>query len=202
MSLWRGDPLVLASKSNVRRRLLEAAGIPVVVDPAGLDERLVETSQAKPAGGPAQVALVLAREKALTVASRRRGVVLGADQTLTLGFRRFSKPASPLAAREQLAALSGQIHTLHSAVTVARETEIVFEYVETAKLTMRSLSKESIDSYLAEAGASASASVGGYHLEGLGIHLFERIEGDHFTVLGLPLMALLEFFRKAGLVQS
>lgn len=202
MNLWRGNPLVLASKSDIRRRLLEAAGIPVVVDPAYLDERSVEASQANSADGPAQIALMLAREKTLTVARRRRGVVLGADQTLALGSRRFSKPTSPELAREQLAALAGNTHALHSAIAVARDKAIVFEYVETAELTMRPLSKESLDSYLTAAGANAFASVGGYQLEGLGIHLFERVEGDHFTILGLPLIALLAFFRKAGLVQS
>lgn len=202
MSLWRGEPLILASKSEVRRRLLEAAGIPVVVDPASLDERAVEASQAKAPHGPKDVAQMLAREKTLMVARRHCGVVLGADQTLEFGSHRFTKPASPAAAREQLMALSGQTHTLHSAIAVAQEGELIFEYAETAKLTMRPLTKEGLDSYLEAAGARASMSVGGYQLEGLGIHLFERVEGDHFTILGLPLIALLSFFREAGLVQS
>ncbi len=200
MSLWHGEPLILASKSEVRRGLLVAAGIPVVVDPSGLDERSVETSKADVGAGPEAIALLLAREKALAVARRRAGFVLGADQILALGPRRFSKPASLAAAREQLAALAGKTHALHSAVAVADGHKIVFETVGTARLTMRPLSKDFLDSYLADAGERVIASVGAYQLESLGVHLFERIEGDHFTILGLPLLPLLAFFRKAGLV--
>ena len=202
MSLWRGEPLVLASKSGVRRRILEAAGIPVVVDPADLDERSIEAECAKDGTGPERIALWLAREKALAVARRRAGFVLGADQTLALGSCRFSKPASPAAAREQLAALAGNTHALHSAIAVADGQRIVFEAVETARLTMRPLSKDFLDSYIASAGERVTASVGAYQLEGLGVHLFECIEGDHSTILGLPLLPLLAFFRTAGLVQS
>ena len=202
MSLWRGEPLVLASKSAVRRRILEAAGIPVVVDPADLDERSIEAARTKDATGPEMVALWLAREKALAVACRRPGFVLGADQTLALGSRRFSKPLSPAAACEQLSLLAGNTHALHSAVAVADGRQIVFETVESARLTMRPLSKDFLDSYLAGAGERVTASVGAYQLEGLGVHLFERIEGDHSTILGLPLLPLLAFFRTAGLVRS
>jgi septum formation protein len=186
----------------VRRRILEAAGIPVVVDPADLDERSIEAEHTKDGTGPERVALWLAREKALAVARRRPGIVLGADQTLALGARRFSKPVSPAAVREQLSSLAGNTHALHSAVVVADSQQIVFETVESARLTMRPLSKDFLDSYLADAGERVTASVGAYQLEGLGVHLFERIEGDHSTILGLPLLPLLAFFRQAGLVQS
>jgi len=200
MSLWRAAPLVLASKSSVRRALLEAAGIEVEIEPARIDERAVEASKAAAASAD-KVALLLAREKALEVAARKsNSTVLGADQTLALGTRRFSKPANPAAAREQLKMLAGKTHELHSAVAIARGGNIVFETVATARLTMRPLSDTFLDAYLAAAGERVLSSVGAYQLEGLGVHLFERIEGDHFTVLGLPLLPLLAYFRSAGLV--
>ncbi len=200
MSLWRGEPLILASKSQVRRNLLEAAGIPVVTDPANIDERAVEESQGE--ASPEAVAQLLAREKALAIAKNRKGIVLGADQTLALGQRRFSKPTSPEGASEQLAALSGNTHGLHSALAVAQDGKIVFETVQTARMTMRTLTPIFIDAYLNEAGDRVKTSVGAYQLEGLGIHLFEKIEGDHFTVLGMPLTPLLAFFRKQSWVVS
>jgi len=202
MSLWRAEPLVLASKSSVRRALLEAAGIPLTIEPAAIDERAIESSKAASASA-ANVALSLAREKVLEVARRRsKSTVLGADQTLALGARRFSKPANALAAREQLKALSGKTHELHAAVAVAQGGEIVFETVATARLTVRPLSESFLDAYLAAAGERVSSSVGAYQLERLGVHLFERVEGDHFTILGLPLLPLLAYFRSAGLVAS
>ncbi len=202
MSLWRAEPLVLASKSSVRRALLEAAGIPVEVEPARVDERAVESSKAVSAGAK-DVALLLAREKALEVAGRKgKSIVLGADQTLAQGKRRFSKPANALAAREQLQALAGKTHELHAAVALVRGGDVMFETVATARLTMRPLSEAFLDAYLAAAGDRVSASVGAYQLERAGVHLFERIEGDHFTILGLPLLPLLAYFRSAGLVVS
>jgi septum formation protein len=196
MNLWRGEPLVLASKSGVRRNLLEAAGIPVAIDPANIDERAIEAGN--PGLGPEAAALLLAREKALAVARRRKGMVLGADQTLALADRRFSKPVDAAAAREQLKALAGRTHALHSAAAVARDEAIVFETVSTARLTMRALSDAFLDAYLAAAGERVSQSVGAYQLEGLGVHLFDEIQGDHFTVLGLPLLPLLAYFRETG----
>ena len=202
MSLWRAEPLVLASKSSVRRALLEAAGIPLTIEPAAIAERAIESSKAASASA-ANVALLLAREKALDVAGKKsKSTVLGADQTLALGARRFSKPANALAAREQLKALSGKTHELHAAVAVAQGGEIVFETVATARLTVRPLSESFLDAYLAAAGERVSSSVGAYQLERLGVHLFERVEGDHFTILGLPLLPLLAYFRSAGLVAS
>jgi septum formation protein len=126
--------------------------------------------------------------------------VLGADQTLALGERRFSKTASLAAAREHLRALAGKAHTLHSAAALARDGKVLFESVTTARLYMRPLSDDALDAYLVAAGARVTASVGAYQLEGLGVHLFEKIEGDHFTVLGLPLLPLLAYFRTAGLL--
>lgn len=202
MSLWTGEPLVLASKSVSRRQLLEAAGIPLKCDPAGIDERAVEQSRAASAGAK-EVAILLAREKAIATAARHpKSLVLGADQTLALMQRRFSKPSSREAAREQLAALSGKTHELHSAAAIAQDGKIIFEAVATARLTMRPLSSEFIKEYLDAAGDKVSTSVGAYQLEGLGIHLFEKIEGDHFTILGMPLLPLLAYFRAAGMIAS
>jgi septum formation protein len=198
MALWQfADPLVLASKSAARRAILEAAGLPVVVAPIDIDERAVETRSG--IAGAGDVAVLLAREKA-RVASARSGpsFVVGADQTLALGERRFTKPVDRATAREQLRALAGRTHELHSGVAVARDGRVLFSHVDVARLTMRPLSDRFLDTYLDAAGAAVTSSVGGYQLERLGIHLFERIEGDHFTILGLPLFPLLGFLRREG----
>jgi septum formation protein len=196
MALWTaGEPLVLASKSSARLALLAAAGIAVEVLPADIDERGVEAkASAQDAGA---VAILLAREKARSIAALRPGrMVLGADQTLALGARRFSKPADRAAAAEQLRALRGKIHVLHSALAVVRDGDVLFEYADAAHLTMRSFSDKFLEEYLDAAGEAATTSVGGYQLEKSGIQLFERIEGDYFTILGLPLLPLLEFLRR------
>ena len=202
MPLWlAAQPLVLASKSAARRTLLEAAGVPIEVRPASIDERAIE-AQAGLAGA-GEVAALLAREKARAVADADPGrVVLGADQTLALGERRFSKASDRAGAREQLCALRGKSHTLHSAVAVVRGGTVAFEHVDAAHLTMRKFSDDFLESYLDAVGKAAMASVGGYQLEGIGIQLFERVEGDHFTVLGLPLLPLLDWLRRAGLLVS
>ena len=197
-TLWRAaSPLVLGSKSQVRRHLLEAAGIAVEVRPADVDERAIEA--AAPHLGPGAVAALLAREKALRVAAALPGrLVVGADQTLALGDRRFTKPADRDGARAQLATLAGRSHALHAAVAVVCDGAILFEAVDRARLTMRALSDEFLARYLDAAGDAVTASVGGYQLEGLGVQLFETIEGDHFTILGLPLLPLLAFLRAHG----
>jgi septum formation protein len=196
--LWLADqPLVLASRSAVRRALLEAAGIPLEIAPADIDERAVERRAG--AGTAADVASLLAREKSRAGCAGLKGrLVVGADQTLALGRTRFTKPVDRDTAREQLRSLAGRTHELHSAVAVARDGRVLFSKVDTAKLTMRELSDQFLDAYLDTAGEAVMASVGGYQLEGLGSQLFERIEGDYFTILGLPLFALLGFLRKEG----
>lgn len=195
-SLWlAADPLVLASRSQVRQALLEAAGIPVEVRPADLDERGLEAG----ASAPDAVAALLARAKASAVARTNPGrLTLGADQTLALGGKRFTKPADRAAARAQLAALAGRTHELHSAIAFVQDGAVLFEHVGIARLTMRALSGDFLDRYLDVAGSSATASVGAYQLEGFGVQLFERIDGDYFTVLGLPLLAALDFMRRQG----
>jgi len=200
MSLWLApQPLVLGSRSSARRDMLMAAGIPVELKPADIDERAVE---ARAGGvGPAQAALLLAQQKALAASVLAPGrVVVGADQTLAFGSRRFTKPKDRHGAFDQLYTLAGQTHELHSGVAVVKDGATMFSHVDTARLSMRALSENFLNAYLDAAGADAFASVGGYQLEKLGIHLFDRIEGDHFTILGMPLMPLLAYLREAGLV--
>ena len=198
MPLWlAGEPLVLASKSAIRHALLRDAGVPLEVRPADIDERTIE--QQSPARDAGELAALLAREKALAIAACLPGrLVLGADQTLALGERRFSKPGDRASARAQLEALRGRTHELHTAIALVRESAILFEHREVARLTMRAFSDEFLESYLDAVGAAAGTSVGGYQLEREGIQLFERIEGDHFVILGLPLMALLQHLRQGG----
>ncbi|WP_316190309.1 Maf family protein [Bradyrhizobium sp. SZCCHNS2096] len=200
MTLWRGEvPLVLASQSRARRMLLENAGLACVAEPADIDERAMQTESGLVA--PYELALHLAKAKALAVSATKPGAhVVGADQTLALGDRLFNKPAGRDEAHRQLLALAGRTHALHSAIAVARDSEVVFSHVAVAWMSMRPLSETDISAYLDEAGAAVTTSVGAYQLEGLGVHLFDRIDGDHFTILGLPLLPLLAFFRDAQLL--
>jgi septum formation protein len=198
MPLWLApQPLVLASKSAARRALLEAAGIPLEVRPAEIDERAVEAGAA--IHNATSVATLLASAKAKAAGATLRGrLVLGADQTLELEGKRFSKPADRAAAADQLRALRGRTHALHSAAALVRDGAVVFEHVDTARLTMRAFSDAFLEAYLDAARSAAFAGVGGYQLEGPGVQLFERVEGDYFTILGLPLMPLLDFLRRDG----
>ena len=200
MTLWRGQfPLILASQSRARQMLLANAGIDFEAMPADIDERAVQQDSGLAA--PGEVAALLACEKALSVSAGQPGrFVVGADQTLALGERLFSKPAGRTPAAEQLRALAGHSHELHSAVAVVRDGKILFSDVSVARMTMRQLTGAEIRTYLDHAGAAVTSSVGAYQLEGLGVHLFERIEGDHFTILGLPLLRLLAFLRSERLL--
>jgi septum formation protein len=200
MTVWRGkDPLILASQSSARQMLLHNAGLDFEPVPADIDERKVQKDSGLSA--PDEIASLLAREKARVVSSQKPGrYVVGADQTLALGERLFSKPAGREQAAEQLRALAGNSHELHSAVAVARDGKILFANISVAQMTMRRLGADEIDAYLDQAGEAVTTSVGAYQLEGLGVHLFERIEGDHFTILGLPLLPLLAFLRSERLL--
>lgn len=200
MTIWRENAaLILASQSRARQTLLGEAGIEFEAIPANIDERAVQQSAALVA--PGEIAAFLAREKALAISLSETGrYVVGADQTLAVGETLFTKPAGRIEAAEQLRALAGRVHELHSAVTVARDHKILFEHVSVARMTMRPLSEAQIAIYLDEAGERVTTSVGAYQIEGLGVHLFERIEGDHFTILGLPLLPLLAFLRRQGLL--
>jgi nucleoside triphosphate pyrophosphatase len=200
MTIWRGkDPLILASQSRARKMLLANAGIAFEPLPADIDERAIQENSGLSA--PADIALLLARQKALFVSSQRPGrFVIGADQTLALGDRLFSKPGGRDQAAEQLRALAGRVHELHSAVAVAQDGEILFADTSVARMSMRPLREDVINAYLDQVGGAVTTSVGAYQLEGLGVHLFERIDGDHFTILGLPLLSLLAFLRRENLL--
>jgi septum formation protein len=200
MTVWRGKyPLVLASQSRARQTLLANAGVAFEAIPADIDERQIQAASGLSA--PGEIASLLARHKALAVSLGEPGkTVVGADQTLALGARLFSKPADRAQAAEQLRALAGGSHELHAAVAVARDGKILFETLSIARMTMRRLSEAEINAYLDEAGEAVVTSVGAYQLEGLGVHLFERIAGDHFTILGLPLLPLLAFLRSERLL--
>jgi septum formation protein len=200
MTMWRGTtPLILASHSRARQALVTQAGIDFKAVPAELDERKLQQNSGLSA--PGEIAALLARAKALSVSSLHPDAfVVGADQTLALGTKLFSKPAGRAQAAGQLRDLAGHRHELHSAVAVARDGRILFEEVAVARMTMRRLGEADIEAYLDQAGEAVTTSVGAYQLEGLGVHLFERIEGDHFTILGLPLLPLLAFLRRERLL--
>ena len=202
MALWLApQPLVLASRSDIRGKILAAAGLRFEIRPSQVDERSIEAKSS--ASDAAAVARKLARAKADAVAASLPGrLILGADQTLARGAKRFGKAADRGEAAEQLRALRGRTHELHSALALVRDEEVIFACVDTARLTMRDFSDRFLNDYLDMAGDAAMSSVGGYQLEGIGIHLFERIEGDYFTILGLPLLPLLSFMRRSKLVDG
>jgi septum formation protein len=197
-------PLILASTSKVRAQLLEAAGLAFIVEAPGLDESAMREA----IGGdellaPQDVAEILARAKAEAVSElARKAYVIGADQVLSFGDTIMSKPDSMEAARRQLLDLSGKTHTLHTAAALATNGEIVWAESHMATLTMRKLSPEFIGRYLAAAGEEVLSSVGAYQIESVGIQLFEKIEGDYFTVLGLPLMPLLAALRREDVIEG
>jgi septum formation protein len=198
MALWlKREPLVLASKSEIRRKILTAAEIPVEVRPAAIDERSAERDAAPASAADVARLLAVAKAKAVSDALPDR-LILGADQTLGFGSRTFSKPVDRAAARAQIGLLRGNTHELHSAIAVVQDGDILFEHVSSARLTMRPFSEAFLERYLDLIGPVALESVGSYQLEAAGIHLFERIDGDHFTILGLPLLPLLGFLRTRG----
>lgn len=201
-TFWRGDaPLVLASGSATRRQLLEAAGLPVEVIRPDVDERVIEADFLAMGGPPAGVAAALADAKALSVSPSHPGrTILAADQMLICEGRPFHKPEGAAGAERQIAMLAGRKHELTSAFTLARDGRIIARGARGAVLAMRSLTPGFIRDYVALAGPAATSSVGSYQLEGLGIHLFETIEGDHSTILGLPMLNLLATLRELDLV--
>lgn len=193
--------LILASTSAVRARLLREAGLDFSVVPSQVDEEIVKKS--KPCSGTGTLALSLAKAKAKAVATRYSDVhVIGADQILECDGRRFDKPVDLAAARAQLLVLKGKTHGLVTACTVFQGEACLFEHVSTPKLTMRAFSEAFLDDYLAKMGDSVTSSVGAYQLERMGAQLFEAIDGDYFTILGLPLLPLLSFLRAEGLVRA
>lgn len=195
--------LVLASKSAARAAMLEAAGLKVRLIPAEIDERALDAAWAREGRSPAEIARLLAEAKAMAVSSAHpEAVVIGADQTLALGERRFSKAASLGEARSNLLALRARTHHLHSGVAMARGGVMLFAEVATADMTMRAFSEAFLDAYLGSVGERILSSVGCYQFESEGIQLFQRIDGDYFTILGMPLLPLLAALRREGLIPS
>jgi septum formation protein len=191
--------LILASASPSRRQMLANAGLSFDIEAAGVDEEEITRSLGSRAA-PQELASTLAEMKAVKISSRRpEAMVIGADSTLACKGRLFDKPPTIEAARKQLMALRGQTHELFSSVVVARGGQRLWHWAERARLTMRPFSDSFVDAYLARAGKEVLTSVGAYQLEGLGAHLFTRVDGDYFTILGLPLLPLLTFLAGHGI---
>lgn len=197
------EKLILASGSPFRKAMLVNAGVDVEAVPADVDERALEGPLQDSGVSPEDVALVLAEAKATEVSERRPGaLVLGCDQTLSLGDEVFHKPADMEGARRHLLALSGRTHQLNSAAVLVRDGKVLWRHVGIASMTMRKLDPAFIGRHLARVGAKALGSVGAYQIEGEGIQLFEKIEGDHFTIVGLPLLPLLAELRDLGAIDG
>jgi septum formation protein len=194
--------VVLASTSAARRAVLSGAGVPFEARSPGVDEEAVKTRLLALGAGPRGVAEALAEAKALALAAGPDVLVIGADQTLELDGVVYDKVETPEAARARLRQLCGRTHVLHAAVAVARAGVVVWRETPSATLTMRKASDAFLDEYLAQEGPAALGSVGCYRLEGAGVQLFDRIEGDYFAILGLPLMGLLELLRTEGALKS
>lgn len=193
--------LVLASKSEARRAMLEGAGIVAESIPADIDERALDSIWTAEGRDPAEIARLLAEEKARSVSRTKPGTyVIGADQTLALDQRRFSKPRSLAEAREHLDLFRGRIHHLHSGIALVRDGVILGSAVSSAAMHVRAFSDSFLDSYMTAMGNRVLASVGCYQFESIGIQLFDRVEGDYFTILGMPLLPLLAMLRNEGLV--
>jgi septum formation protein len=191
--------LVLASSSAIRARMLAAAGVDAIIDPAAIDEARIKAESRAAGGDAGDCAQLLAEAKAKDVAGRHRGaLVLGADQILECDGRWVDKPRDLDEARAQLQTLSGRTHRLITAAAVVRDSAVLWRAIENARLTMRLLSETFLDRYLAAMGKRVLTTVGGYELEGLGAQLMTRVEGDYFAILGLPLLPLLAFLREDG----
>jgi len=201
-ALWRASaPLVLASQSRTRQSLLASAGIPFEAMPAAIDERTIEARFARSGVSASETAIHLSIAKAQKISGIKPGrLVIGADQVLCFEGCLFAKAEDRAAARAQLALFSGKTHELHSGCCAVRDGKVLFETVSVARLRLRKLSADFIETYLAR--AVGQAACGAYQIEGLGIQLFDAIEGDHFTILGLPLLPLIKFLRQEGCLLS
>jgi len=194
--------IILASESPTRIGILKAAGIPFEAMPSGVDERLVEAPLIAAGKSPAEIALALAEAKSSAISQGEpTAFVIGVDQTLDVDGERWVKPATVDAAESQLLSLAGRSHELHTAVVGARGGVVRWRHVERAVMTVRPLSPAEIRAYLETVGEAALGSVGAYQIEGPGIQLFDRIDGDYFTILGLPLLPLLKWLRGEGALE-
>jgi septum formation protein len=195
--------IILASGSPHRRMLLENAGLEFQIEKPDIDERTVEAALAGSGATPEDVAAVLAEAKAVTVSERYpEAIVIGSDQTLSLGDELFHKPVDMEAARRQLLRLAGKTHQLSSAVVLAQKGNAIWRHVAAAHMTMRQFDPAYVGRYLSKVGAAALSSVGCYQIEGRGVRLFEKIEGDFFTIVGLPLLPLLAALRDRGMIDG
>ena len=197
------EKIILASGSPFRKAMLVNAGLDIEAVPAEVDERALEAPLKDSGVSPEDVASILAEAKASEVSGRKPGaLVLGCDQTRSLGDEICHKPADMEGARRHLLALSGKTHQLNSAAVLCRDGEVVWRHVGVASLTMRKLDPAFIGRHLARVGAKALSSVGAYQIEGEGIQLFEKIEGDYFTIVGLPLLPVLKELRALGAIDG
>jgi len=195
--------LVLASGSASRKKLLTAAGVNFLADPADLDEVALTRGMVERGADAVKVASELAGQKALSVSRRHPGkLVLGADSVIAFGPIFLSKCADLQEARALLHKLSAKEHLLVSAAALARDGELLWTHASPCRMTMRSLSHKFLDDYLAQEGAAILSSVGCYHYEGRGAQLFDKVDGDYFSVLGLPLLPVLAELRREGVLQQ
>lgn len=196
-------PLILASKSPFRAKLLSDAGIKFTAQKANIDERAIEAPLFHSGTTPEEVALILAEAKAIEVSERfPHALIIGCDQTLSLGDEIYHKPENMDEARRRLLELSGKTHQLNSAVVLVQNGQTVWRHIAIAQMTMRSLDPAFIGRHLARVGDIALSSVGAYQIEGEGVQLFEKIEGDYFTIIGLPLLPLLKELRARGIIDG
>lgn len=195
--------LILASKSPFRAMLMRNAGLDFAQEAAGVDERTIEQTMAGSGITPEDLAMILAEAKAQSVSAKRPdALVIGSDQTLSLGDQVFHKAENMEEARHRLLQLQGRTHQLNAGVVIARKGETVWRHVSVARLTMRSLTPEFIGRHLARTGDKVLGSVGCYQFEGEGLQLFEKIEGDYFTIVGLPMLPLLTELRHLGAIDG
>lgn len=195
--------LILASKSVHRHMLMRNAGLAFEAIPADIDERAIEDAVLGSDVTPSDMAQILASSKAVAVSEQHENaIIIGSDQTLSLGDEMFHKPHNMEQARRHLLKLSGQTHELNSAVSLAKNGEVLWQHVSVARLTMRDLSSEFIGRHLARAGEDVLTSVGAYQLEKEGVQLFSHIDGDFFTIVGLPLLPLLGKLRALNVIDG
>lgn len=198
MTSSSGPPVTLASTSSARQAILRNAGVVFTAVGSGVDEESAKAGLLAEGASPREVADALAELKAFKVSTKRPGLVIGSDQTLELDGVLFDKVDTVEAARERLIQLRGKVHKLHSAVVVARDGRPIWRVVETARLSVRPFSDAWLDGYLERNAPDVLSSVGCYFLEGEGVQMFDRIDGDYFSILGLPIVGLFDFLRLHG----